>query len=93
MCGLGVELDENLESNDHIEMICKKAAVGIGMVKRIKPMFPPIRCKQYTAPKSSRTLVTALWWPIAIIEFFRKNIHFQFDISFKMKCSLKIKQK
>ena len=31
---LGVELDKSLEWNDHIEMICKKVAAGIGMMKR-----------------------------------------------------------
>ena len=34
---LGVELDESLHWNDVIEMICKKVAAGIGMMKRIKP--------------------------------------------------------
>ena len=37
---LGVELDESIEWNDHIEMICKKVATGIGMMKRIKPYVP-----------------------------------------------------
>ena len=37
---LGVELDESLEWNDHIEMICKKVAASIGMMKRIKPYVP-----------------------------------------------------
>ncbi len=37
---LGVKLDETLEWNEHIEMICKKVAAGIGMMKRIKPFVP-----------------------------------------------------
>ena len=37
---LGVKLDESLEWNDHIEMICKKVAAGIGLMKRIKPYVP-----------------------------------------------------
>ena len=37
---LGVKLNETLEWNEHIEMICKKVAAGIGMMKRIKPFIP-----------------------------------------------------
>ena len=37
---LGVKLDETLEWNEHIEMICKKVAAGIGTMKRIKPFVP-----------------------------------------------------
>ena len=37
---LGVKLDETLEWNEHIEVICKKGAAGIGMMKRIKPFVP-----------------------------------------------------
>ena len=37
---LGVKLDETLEWNEHIEVICKKVAAGIGMMKRIKPFVP-----------------------------------------------------
>ena len=37
---LGVKLDETLEWNEHIEMIYKKVAAGIGMMKRIKPFVP-----------------------------------------------------
>ncbi len=32
---LGVKLDETLEWNEHIEMICKTVAAGIGMMKRM----------------------------------------------------------
>ena len=37
---LGVNLDENLSWASHIEMICKKASSGIGVIKRIKPFVP-----------------------------------------------------
>ena len=42
MCGHLPVLEWNwtkalIERNDHIEMICKKVAAGIGMMKRIKP--------------------------------------------------------
>ena len=37
---VGVKLDETLEWNEHIEVICKKVAAGIGTVKRIKPFVP-----------------------------------------------------
>ena len=37
---LGENPDESLEWNDHIEMICKKVAAGIGMMKRIKQYIP-----------------------------------------------------
>ena len=39
MC-LGVKLDENLNWDSHIEMICKKASAAIGAMKRIKPFVP-----------------------------------------------------
>ena len=39
MC-LGVTLDENLNWDSHIEMICKKASAAIGAMKRIKPFVP-----------------------------------------------------
>ena len=37
---LGVNLDENLSWASHIKMICKKASLGIGAIKRIKPFVP-----------------------------------------------------
>ena len=37
---LGVNLDENLNWASYIEMICKKASLGIGAIKRIKPFVP-----------------------------------------------------
>ncbi len=39
MC-LGVKLDENLNWDSHIEMICKKASAAIGAMKCIKPFVP-----------------------------------------------------
>jgi hypothetical protein len=39
MC-LGVKLDENLNWDSHVEMICKKASAAIGAMKRIKPFVP-----------------------------------------------------
>ncbi len=39
MC-LGVKLDENLNWDSHIEMICKKASAAISAMKRIKPFVP-----------------------------------------------------
>ena len=38
---LGVEIDENLKFDKHIEKICKKASAGIGAIRRIKPFVPP----------------------------------------------------
>ncbi len=37
---LGVKLDENLNWDSHIEMICKKASAAIGAMKRIKSFVP-----------------------------------------------------
>lgn len=37
---LGVEIDERLTWEKHIEMICKKASSGIGAIRRIKPFVP-----------------------------------------------------
>ena len=34
---LGVKLDETLNWDEHIEMVCKKVGAGIGILKRIKP--------------------------------------------------------
>ena len=43
---LGVKLDETLEWSEHIEMVCKKVAAGIGTLKGIKPFIPA--CKLQT---------------------------------------------
>ena len=37
---LGVQIDENLSWDSHIDMICKKDSAGIGVVRRIKPFVP-----------------------------------------------------
>ena len=37
---LGVTLDETLNWNEHIEMVCKKVGARIGILKRIKPYVP-----------------------------------------------------
>ena len=34
---LGVKLDETLNWDEHIEIVCKKVGAGIGILKRIKP--------------------------------------------------------
>ena len=36
----GVKLDEDLNWDSHIEIICKKASAAIGAMKRIKPFVP-----------------------------------------------------
>ena len=38
---LGVNLDDKLCWDCHIEMICKKVAAGIAAIKRVKPFVPP----------------------------------------------------
>ena len=37
---LGVNLDETLNWDEHIEMVCKQVGAGIGILKRIKPYVP-----------------------------------------------------
>ena len=37
---LGVQMDEKLSWDSHIDMICKKASAGIGAMRRIKPFVP-----------------------------------------------------
>ena len=37
---LGVKLDENLNWQEHVEMICNKAGAGIGAMRRIKEYVP-----------------------------------------------------
>ena len=37
---LGVKLDETLNWDEHIEIVCKKVGAGIGILKRIKPYVP-----------------------------------------------------
>ena len=37
---LGVQVDEKLSWDSHIDMICKKASAGIGVMRRIKPFVP-----------------------------------------------------
>ena len=51
---LGVELDESLQWNDLIEMICKKVAAGIGMMKVMK------RIKPYAILPIIVTIITVL---------------------------------
>lgn len=34
---MGVQIDEKHSWENHIEMICKKASVGIGAIRHIKP--------------------------------------------------------
>ena len=49
---LGVQIDEKLSWDSHIDMICKKISAGIGEMRRIKP-FPPV----YTLEKVYKCLV------------------------------------
>ena len=37
---LGVEIDEKLSWEKHIETICNKASAGIGAIRRVKPYVP-----------------------------------------------------
>ena len=37
---LGVELDERMSWENHIDTICRKVGSGIGIVKRVKPFVP-----------------------------------------------------
>lgn len=37
---LGVQIDENLSWDGHIDMICKKASEGIGAMRLIQPFVP-----------------------------------------------------
>ena len=37
---LGVQIDEKLSWDSHIDMICKKASAGMGAMRRIKPFVP-----------------------------------------------------
>ena len=37
---LGVELDERMSWENHIDTICRKVGSGIGIIKRVKPFVP-----------------------------------------------------
>ncbi len=37
---LGVELDERMSWENHIDTICRKVGSGIGIIKRVKPLVP-----------------------------------------------------
>ena len=37
---LGVKLDETLNWEEHIDMVCKKVGTGVGILRRIKPYVP-----------------------------------------------------
>ena len=37
---LGVQIDEKLSWDSHIDMICKKTSAGIGAMRRIKAFVP-----------------------------------------------------
>ena len=53
---LGVQIDENLSWDSHIDMICKKASAGIGARRRIRS-FVPVD----TLDKVYKSLVQALF--------------------------------
>ena len=38
---LGVNLDDKLCWDNHVDMICKKVAAGTAAIKRVKPFVPP----------------------------------------------------
>ena len=38
---LGVNLDDKLCCDNHVDMICKNVAAGIAAIKRVKPFVPP----------------------------------------------------
>ena len=37
---MGVDLDEKMSWEKHIDSICKKVGSGIGIIKRVKPFVP-----------------------------------------------------
>ena len=37
---LGVDLDEKMSWEKHIDSICKKVGSGIGIIERVKPFVP-----------------------------------------------------
>ena len=43
---IGVDLDEKLSWEKHIEKICGKVSAGIGAMRRIKPFVPPVTLQQ-----------------------------------------------
>ena len=56
---LGVLLDEELTFETHIEYICKKACVGIGALRRIKPFVPLCTLVIYADHSFNLILITA----------------------------------
>ena len=44
---LGVNLDDKLCWENHVEMICKKVAAGIAAIKRVKAFVPPEMLQPY----------------------------------------------
>ena len=38
---LGVNLDDKLCWDNHVDLICKKVTAGIAVIKRVKPFVPP----------------------------------------------------
>ena len=61
---LGVFLDCNLSWNIHIDKLCKKIASGIGALKRIGPLMPPIS----DLDKVARELPGELYIPVASVQ-------------------------
>ena len=35
---IGVKIDENINRNEHVEMICNKAEIGMGAMERTKKL-------------------------------------------------------
>ena len=47
---LGVKLDETLNWQEHIDMICKKVGTGARILRRINPYAPATFCHQFIMP-------------------------------------------
>ena len=58
---LGVEIDEKLNFEKHINKVCKKVSAGIGAIRRIRPFVPIDSQKTYIELSSVLWHCSPIW--------------------------------
>ena len=77
---LGVMVDECITWNDHIDKVAKKAAKGIGILRRSKGFLDKIRLRPFTALLFCHILTIVRWYGTIVLKLCKTNCK-----SFKIK--------
>ena len=88
---LGVDLDEKLSWEKHIEKICGKVSAGIGAMRRIKPFVPPVTLQTiYKTSGYSHILIVVRLCGIIAAKYSRLNCKnfkiVQLGLSLELRC-------